>query len=63
MPAELYGPAGALAALAFVLGAIIHGDLVPGFVYRKAEARADKAEAALVSVLSKTVPRPDDPSR
>ena len=53
MPAELYGPAGAIAALAFVLAAIIHGDLVPGFAYRREAARADKAEAALIAVLSK----------
>lgn len=58
MPAELYGPAGAIAALAFVLTLIIHGDLVPGFIYRKSEARADKAEAALVAVLTKA--RTDD---
>lgn len=58
MPDQLYGPAGALAALAFVLAAIIHGDLVPGFIYRKTEARADKADAALLDLLKK---RPDDP--
>lgn len=53
IPAELYGPAGAIAALAFILILIIHGDLVPGFIYRKTEARADKAEAALVDVLTR----------
>ena len=58
IPPELYGPAGAIAALAFVLGLIVHGDLVPGFIYRKSEMRADKAEAALVAVLTKA--RNDD---
>lgn len=57
MPPELYGPAGALAALAFVVGALIHGDLVPGYLYRlereartKAEDQADQNTKALALV-------------
>ena len=60
MPSELYGPAGALAALVFVVLAMIRGDLVPGFIYRKTEQRADKADAALLDLLTK---RPADDDR
>lgn len=44
MPAELYGPAGALAALAFVVIALMRGDLVPGFIYRLEREQRQKAE-------------------
>lgn len=44
MPAELYGPFGALVVLSFVLLAIIRGDLVPGWLYKKVEGRVEKAE-------------------
>ena len=55
---DLLGPAGALAFAIVVVGLIIKGELVPGFIYRRTEARADKAEAALIEVLSKS--KPDD---
>jgi hypothetical protein len=45
VPAELYGPFGALAALVFVVLAMIRGDLVPGFIYRAEVAQRMKAEA------------------
>jgi len=44
VPPELYGPAGALAALAFVVVALMRGDLVPGYIYRASEAQREKAE-------------------
>ena len=44
LPAELYGPAGALVALAFVVIALMRGDLVPGYIYRAALARGDKSD-------------------
>lgn len=44
MPAELYGPAGALAALAFVVIAMMRGDLIPGFIYRLEREQRQKAE-------------------
>ncbi len=44
MPAELYGPAGALAALAFVVVALLRGDLVPGYIYRSEREQRQKAE-------------------
>lgn len=58
MPPELYGPAGALAVLAFVVVAFIRGDIAPGYAYRREQARADKADAALIELLTK--PKPDD---
>lgn len=44
MPAELYGPAGALAALAFVVIALIRGDIVPGYIYKDERAQRTVAE-------------------
>ena len=44
MPPELYGPAGALAVLAFVVIAFIRGDIVPGFIYRDERAQRTVAE-------------------
>jgi hypothetical protein len=44
IPAELYGPFGALAVLGFVVVAVIRGDLVPGFIYKAAVARAEKSD-------------------
>lgn len=44
MPSELYGPFGALAALAFVVLALMRGDLVPGWVYKREAAGREKAE-------------------
>lgn len=44
MPPELYGPAGALAVLAFVVIAMIRGDIVPGFIYRDERAQRTVAE-------------------
>ena len=44
MPAELYGPAGALAALAFVVIALMRGDLVPGWIYKAERLQRDKAD-------------------
>lgn len=59
MPAELYGPAGALAALAFVVLALMHGDLVPGYIYKaereqraKAETQAERNTDALEAVAA-----------
>jgi hypothetical protein len=60
MPPELYGPAGALAVLAFVVVAFIRGDIAPGYAYRREQARADRADAALLAILMKA--RPDDGS-
>ena len=67
IPAELYGPFGALAALTIVLLMIVRGDLVPGFVYRsereqrlKAEHQADenaKSLAALAIAATKRAAR------
>lgn len=44
MPAELYGPFGALAVLSFVVVALIRGELVPGWIYRSEQAQRQKAE-------------------
>ncbi len=44
IPPELYGPAGALAALGFMVIGFLRGDLVPGWLYKAAIARAEKAE-------------------
>jgi hypothetical protein len=44
LPQELYGPLGALTVLAFVLLALIRGDLVPGFIYRDERAQRKVAE-------------------
>ena len=44
MPAELYGPAGALVALVFVVLAMMRGDLVPGYIYRSEREQRQKAE-------------------
>lgn len=45
MPIEdLAGPAGALVVLAFVVVAVIRGDLVPGFIYRDERAQRKIAE-------------------
>jgi hypothetical protein len=59
MPPELYGPAGALAVLAFVVIALIRGDLVPGFIYKDeraqrklAETQADRNAEALASLAT-----------
>jgi hypothetical protein len=59
MPPELYGPFGALAVLSFVVLAVIRGDIVPGYIYRAAVLRAEKADTAAektaeaLSVLAK----------
>ena len=44
MPSDLYGPFGALAALAFVVVGLMRGDLVPGWVYKAERAQREKAE-------------------
>jgi hypothetical protein len=44
IPAELYGPAGALVALAFVVIAMMRGDLVPGYIYRMERDQRQKAD-------------------
>ncbi len=44
LPPEVYGPAGALVALAFVVAALMRGDLVPGWVYKREAAQREKAE-------------------
>lgn len=44
MPDAIYGPAGALVALAFVVLAMMRGDLVPGFIYRQEREQRQKAE-------------------
>ena len=44
MPAELYGPFGALVALSAVVAMIVRGDLVPGWIYRSELAQRQKAE-------------------
>jgi hypothetical protein len=44
MPPELYGPAGALVALAFVVAAFVHGDIVPGWIYKDERAQRTVAE-------------------
>jgi hypothetical protein len=58
MPPELYGPAGALAVLAFVVVAFIRGDIVPGYIHKREQTRADRSDAALLAFLTKA--RPDD---
>lgn len=61
MPPELYGPAGALAVLAFVVIGFIRGDLVPGFIYRDERAQRTLAEtqaqrnAEALSSLAKAI--------
>lgn len=69
MPPELYGPAGALAVLSFVVLALIRGDLVPGYIYRserdqrqKAEEQADQNAAALTT-LARAAASGINPSR
>jgi hypothetical protein len=44
MPAELYGPFGALVVLSVVLVWIVRGDLVPGWIYKLEQAQRQKAE-------------------
>jgi hypothetical protein len=44
IPAELYGPFGALAVLSAVLVMIVRGDLVPGWIYKLEQAQRLKAE-------------------
>jgi hypothetical protein len=44
MPPELYGPAGALAVLAFLVLAMIRGDIVPGWVYKQEREQRAKVE-------------------
>ncbi len=61
MPPELYGPAGALAVLAFVVIAFIRGDIVPGFIYKDERAQRTTAEtqaqrnAEALEALSKAI--------
>jgi hypothetical protein len=62
MPPELYGPAGALVVLAFVVMGFIRGDIVPGFIYRsevgqrqKAETQAEQNAEALASLAKVAV--------
>lgn len=69
MPPELYGPAGALAVLAFTVIALIRGDLVPGFIYRDERAQRAVAETqaqrnaealeALAKAIRDRTPHPD----
>lgn len=72
MPPELYGPAGALAVLAFVVVALIRGDLVPGFIYKderaqraiaetQAQRNAEALESLAKAIHDRTHPR-DDPA-
>lgn len=58
LPPELYGPAGAVVVLALGFVAFIRGDIVPGWIHKREQARADRADAALIAVLSKA--RTDD---
>jgi hypothetical protein len=44
VPPELYGPAGALVALAFVVAAFVHGDIVPGWIYKDERSQRSIAE-------------------
>jgi hypothetical protein len=44
IPPELYGPFGALVILGVVLTMLVRGDLVPGFIYKAAVARAEKSD-------------------
>lgn len=59
IPPELYGPAGALAVLAFLVLALVRGDLVPGWVYRSELAQREKSDiqaaktAEALTVLAK----------
>lgn len=61
MPEQLYGPLGALAALAFMVLALIRGDIVPGFIYRDERAQRKIAEtqaqrnADALEALSKAI--------
>jgi hypothetical protein len=61
VPAELYGPFGALAALTVGWVMLIRGDLVPGWLYRQEREQRAKAEAQAIenakslSVLAATV--------
>ncbi len=57
LPSELYGPAGALAVLGFVVVALMRGDLVPGWMFKqereqriKAETQAERNTDALEAV-------------
>jgi hypothetical protein len=59
VPPELYGPFGALAALTFVVLALLHGDLVPGWAYKQerearkiAETQAERNTDALEAVAA-----------
>jgi hypothetical protein len=67
IPAELYGPFGAIAALVVVLLMIVRGDLVPGHIYRsereqrlRAERQADE-NARSLSELAKAATRSRPP--
>ena len=44
LPPEVYGPAGALVVLAFVVAALMRGDLVPGWVYRAERVQREKSD-------------------
>lgn len=69
LPPELYGPAGALVALAFVIAAMLKDPplLVPGWIYRRLEARAEKSDiqaernSEALATLAKTVNEPRNP--
>jgi uncharacterized membrane protein YciS (DUF1049 family) len=70
MPAELYGPAGALVALVFMVLALMRGDLVPGWVYRqerlqreKAETQAERNTDAIEAIATTVKSALDDRSR
>ena len=69
MPPELYGPAGALVALAFVVIALVRGDIVPGYIYKDERAQRTVAETqaqrnaealeSLAKAIHDRTPRPD----
>lgn len=48
-----------LAGIGLLARAFIRGDVVPGWIYRKAEERAERAEAALAKTVT-TIERSTD---
>ena len=63
MPAEIYGPLGALAVLGFIVAAFIRGDIVAGWMYRRerdkreiADTQAERNAAAL-AIIAKRLSR------
>lgn len=77
MPAEIYGPLGALAVLGFVVAAFIRGDIVPGYIFRRERDKRELADtqaernATALAIIAKRLSReqhgrvsgrPDEPA-